>query len=216
LLIKSHLFRYYLGDFGIMVKWLRNSKVAMWILTVARIWLGVQWALDGFGKLTSGFTASGLIRKAIVSPVASAHAAPSFATETAKNMSLIPGTGSLEHISYAASNQSYPWYADFLKLMTSNGTNTHLFDFLVSWGELLVGLGLIFGTLTLAASFFAMLMNFSFVLAGTVSVNPTYIILEFFFLVAGYNAGKVGLDRWVTPFLRSKIPFLNNDIDVSR
>lgn len=79
---------------------------------------------------------------------------------------------------------------------------------MVSWGELLVGLGLIFGTLTTAAAFFGLLMNFSYLLAGTVSINPTFILIQFFILVAGFNAGKIGLDYWVIPFLRKKIPFL--------
>ncbi len=79
----------------------------------------------------------------------------------------------------------------------------------------MVGLGLIFGTLTIAASFFALVMNFSYLGAGVVSVNPTYIFIGSLLLVSGYNAGKIGLDRWVTPFLRSKFPFLNNDIKVN-
>lgn len=26
-----------------MISWLRNNKVAMWILTIARVYLGTQW-----------------------------------------------------------------------------------------------------------------------------------------------------------------------------
>ena len=199
-----------------MISWLRNNKVAMWILTVIRVYLGFQWALDGFSKLTEGFTAIGFIRKAIVSPVADAHASAGFAKETAKNMALIGQKVSLENIHYASSDQSYAWYTTFLKAGTNNGTNTHFFDFVVAWGELLVGLGLIFGTLTLAAAFFGLIMNFSYVLAGTVSTNPTFILIEFFILMGGYNSACIGLDHWVTPFLRSKLPFLNNDIEISK
>jgi len=104
---------------------------------------------------------------------------------------------------------AYPWYTDFLDVFVL--PNIELFDFMVSWGELLVGLGLIFGTLTTAAAFFGLLMNFSYLLAGTVSINPTFILIQFFILVAGFNAGKIGLDYWVIPFLRKKIPFLKVD-----
>ncbi|PFO09661.1 Crp/Fnr family transcriptional regulator, partial [Bacillus sp. AFS076308] len=37
---------------------------------------------------------------------------------------------------------------------------------------------------------------------GTVSHNPRDIFLGFIILTAGYNAGRIGLDRWVVPFFR--------------
>jgi uncharacterized membrane protein YphA (DoxX/SURF4 family) len=52
------------------------------------------------------------------------------------------------------------------------------FAFLVSWGEVLVGLALLFGLLTNLASLFAVVMNLSFLLAGPVSTNATYIVME--------------------------------------
>lgn len=107
---------------------------------------------------------------------------------------------------------AFPWYDWFLNVATNHGQSTAAFSFLVSWGELLVGLGLLFGTLTLAAAFFGLVMNFSYLGAGVVSVNPTFIFIGALLLIGGYNSGKIGLDHWVTPFLRSKIPFLQNDI----
>jgi thiosulfate dehydrogenase (quinone) large subunit len=71
-------------------------------------------------------------------------------------------------------------------------------------GEALVGLGLILGCLTSAAAFFAVVMNFSFLLSGTVSHNPTDIIMGVLIMVAGYNAGVFGLDRYVVPFFKKK------------
>lgn len=170
-----------------MMTWLRNSRVAMWILTILRVYLGFQWALDGWAKITAkgGFDASGLIMGAIKNPV------------------LTPDK-----------TKAFPWYDLFLRVTTNNGQNTSVFSFLVSWGELLVGLGLIFGTLTLAAAFFGLVMNFSYLGAGVVSVNPTFIFIGTILLIGGYNSGKIGLDYWVTPFLREKLPFLKNDIKV--
>ena len=69
------------------------------------------------------------------------------------------------------------------------------------------------GTLTTAASFFAMGLNFTYLLAGTISTNPLLLLLEFIVLVAGFNAGKIGLDHWVVPFLRRKIPFLKRSVE---
>jgi thiosulfate dehydrogenase (quinone) large subunit len=82
--------------------------------------------------------------------------------------------------------------------------NAEIFNVLIPWGETLVGLGLILGCLTSAAAFFAVVMNFSFLLSGTVSHNPTDIIMGVLIMVAGYNAGVFGLDRYVVPFFNKK------------
>lgn len=79
--------------------------------------------------------------------------------------------------------------------------NVGLFNVLVPWGELLIGIGLILGCLTTAAVFFAMVMNFSFLMAGTVSSNPLDVLYGFLIITAGANAGKYGLDHWVLPYL---------------
>lgn len=94
----------------------------------------------------------------------------------------------------------FGWYVDFLKHIAL--PNVDIFNVLVPWGETLIGLGLILGCLTTTAMFFGLVMNFSFFLAGTVSHNPRDIFLGFIILTAGYNAGRIGLDRWVVPFLR--------------
>jgi thiosulfate dehydrogenase (quinone) large subunit len=82
--------------------------------------------------------------------------------------------------------------------------NADLFNVLVPWGEFLVGLGLILGCLTTAAAFFGVVMNFAFMLSGTISHNPTDIIMGVLIMMAGYNAGKFGLDRYVVPFFRKR------------
>ena len=94
------------------------------------------------------------------------------------------------------------WRADFLQHFVL--PNADLFSFLVQWGEILVGLGLILGGLTKTAAFFGIIMNLSFLLSGTVSVNPNLLILTMFILVAGQNAGRIGLDGYVFPKLFRK------------
>lgn len=83
--------------------------------------------------------------------------------------------------------------------------NIEVFNVLVPWGEFLVGLGLLLGCLTSAAMFFGLVMNFSFFFSGTVSHNPSDILLGFIILVAGYNAGRYGLDRWVLPIIKKVV-----------
>jgi len=97
----------------------------------------------------------------------------------------------------------YGTYVSFLKGVAL--PNVGLFNVLVPWGEFLVGLGLILGCLTTAAMFFGVLMNFAFLLAGTVSHNPTDILMGVIILAAGFNAGRYGLDYYVVPFIRKAI-----------
>ena len=92
----------------------------------------------------------------------------------------------------------YPTYTAFLKNFAL--PNVDLFNSLIPYGEFLVGLGLILGALTTAAGFFGMVMNFAFLFAGTVSVNPWLILFTVFIMVAGRNAGYFGLDRFLYPY----------------
>ena len=97
-------------------------------------------------------------------------------------------------------NVVYSWYVSFLQSFAL--PNVDLFNTIVPLGEFLVGLGLILGCLTTAAMFFGLIMNFSFFMAGTVSHIPTDLFFGAILLFAGFNAGKLGLDRWVIPFIR--------------
>ncbi len=106
----------------------------------------------------------------------------------------------------------YGWYVSFLKNFAL--PNVEIFNVIVPMGEFLIGLGLILGCLTTAAAFFALLMNYSFFLAGTVSHNPTDIFFGTIILFAGYNAGRFGLDRFVVPFFRRTL--FKRDADGSR
>lgn len=90
-------------------------------------------------------------------------------------------------------------YVSFLKHFAL--PNAHLFNTLIPLGEFLVGLGLVLGCLTTAAMFFGLLMNFSYLMAGTISTNPLDILLGVIILAAGFNAARFGLDRWVIPFI---------------
>lgn len=157
-----------------MLNWLRTNVYAAGLLTVIRIYVGWEWLVAGWHKLGGAkpFDAAGFIAGAIKKPV------------------LESGT----------TNLVYPNFTAFLKSFAL--PNVDIFNFLVPWGELLVGLGLILGTLTTAAVFFGLLMNFMYMFAGTVSSNPWLTLLGFFIIAAGYNAGRFGGDYWVIPYVR--------------
>ena len=95
---------------------------------------------------------------------------------------------------------TYPAYRSFIQFMLDNDWYTW-FAKLVAVGELLIGLGLLLGGLTAIAAAFGLLMNFSFVYAGTASTNPTLIILEAVIVYGWLVAGWWGLDRFLLPLL---------------
>ncbi len=92
------------------------------------------------------------------------------------------------------------WYASFIESVAL--PHAKLFSFLVTYGEIAVGLGLIVGLTTGVAALFGMVMNWSYLFAGTVSINPMLILLELPLLLAWRVAGHLGLDRYLFRRLR--------------
>ena len=84
---------------------------------------------------------------------------------------------------------------------TSHMPITPGLSYVVTFGEILVGLGLIFGILTGIAAFFGMFMNLNFLMAGAVSINPIIGGLALFLILAWRVAGYYGGDRWILPLL---------------
>jgi thiosulfate dehydrogenase [quinone] large subunit len=161
-------------DFDVM-KWLSENRYAAILLTLVRLYIGWKWLAGGWGKLAAdkAFDASGFLQGAITKPV----------------------------IDAATKEMVYPYYVAFLKHFAL--PNVELFNHIVPWGEFLVGVGLILGCLTTSAAFFGLLMNFMYLLAGSVSMNPWMILFGFIIVAAGSNAGKFGIDRVAIPHLRS-------------
>ena len=103
---------------------------------------------------------------------------------------------------------SFEWYRDFLNVLINNNTQGW-FAYLIVFGEIAVGLGLIFGILVGFASFFGALMNMSFLLAGSASTNPILFTCEIGLILGWRVAGYYGLDRYLLPMIgvpwRSKV-----------
>lgn len=92
------------------------------------------------------------------------------------------------------------WWGVFLEKVALPFGGT--FSFVVAWGEVLVGIALILGVFTSFSALMGIIMNFAFLFSGTVSTNAQMVVLTVFVLVAGFNAGRYGLDRWVIPYVR--------------
>ncbi len=95
---------------------------------------------------------------------------------------------------------TYDWYREFISFLLNGGHYTW-FAPLVTFGEILVGIGLILGALTGFAAFFGAFMNMSYLLAGTASTNPVMFALAIGLILAWKVAGYYGVDRVLLPLL---------------
>lgn len=169
-----------------MINWLRHNFVASLLLTVARIYLGIHWLLDGWSKINASpdYSAHGIINGAI--------------------------NGGVQNVS-PATGQMYPLWTKFLELITNNGNDTAVIDAVIKYGTFAIGILLVLGLLTIPATFFSLIFSFAFILSGVISFNPIIILLSFIILMSGFNAAKLGIDRWLTPWFRLHLPFLRNN-----
>jgi thiosulfate dehydrogenase [quinone] large subunit len=91
------------------------------------------------------------------------------------------------------------WYANFLTSFVA--PYPVFWSYMITFGELAVGLGLLVGCLTGIAAFFGLVMNFNYLLAGAVSTNPILGFLALMLILAWRIAGYYGVDRYLLPLL---------------
>ena len=95
---------------------------------------------------------------------------------------------------------TFEWYRTFLQVLIDNHAQGW-FAWIITFGEMAVGIGLILGALTGIAAFFGCFMNMSFMLAGSASTNPIMFTLAIGLILAWKVAGYYGLDRYLLPML---------------
>lgn len=152
-----------------------RKSAPLWFLV--RLYLGYEWATAGWEKISDP-TWFG------------AHAGSSIRSFVQGALSKTTG----------AHPDVQLWYATFLQHLVL--AHPVVWSNLISLGEFAVGLGLIVGLFTATAAFFGFFMNLNYLLAGTVSVNPIWLVLALGIMLAHRTAGRWGLDRYVQPFLR--------------
>ncbi len=149
-----------------------DGASALWF--IVRMNVGASWLLAGWEKLQS--PAWGTSGKALAGFVGGALAKTSGTNPSVQG-----------------------WYAYFLQHFVL--PNAGFFSFLVTWGEVAVGLGILLGLLTGIAAGFGVLMNLNYLLAGTVSINPILGVFGLFLCFSWRVCGWVGIDRWLLPVL---------------
>ena len=149
-----------------------SGASALWF--VVRMNVGAQWLLAGWEKVQS----------------------PEWGTNATTLKGFV--AGALAEFT-GAHPEVQGWYAGFLQNVVL--PNASFFSLLITWGEVAVGLGILLGALTGIAAGFGVLMNFNYLLAGTVSINPIIGTFALFLCFAWRVAGLIGLDAWLLPLL---------------
>ncbi len=95
---------------------------------------------------------------------------------------------------------AYSWWGSFLHSFVV--PNSGWIGILVSLAEFLVGIGLAIGFLTPAAAFGGLLLNFTYVMSGTASVNAFYALFAVVILATWRTSGMIGVDGIVSGYLQ--------------
>ncbi|GHO68216.1 hypothetical protein KSC_071080 [Ktedonobacter sp. SOSP1-52] len=162
-----------------------------WLWLIIRVYVGYEWLTAGFEKLTGHSIAIGSFGEAAKGGawVFSGHDGVAIQGFVAGALAQAGGP----HPAVQG------WYAAFLQHVVL--PNAGIFAYTVTFGEVLIGLGLIFGVLTGIAAFFGVFMNLNYLLAGTVSINPVIGALALLLVLGWRIAGYYGIDRYLLPLL---------------
>ncbi|BAE85791.1 thiosulfate dehydrogenase [quinone] large subunit [Desulfitobacterium sp. LBE] len=157
------------------------------IALLIRLYFGYYFLNAGIGKFQTGFngdSVGGFLKGGLA--------------QTAEAMAAAGKTGK------ANVTDTWGWLISHVFL-----PNADIMAVMVKTGEVMIGLGLILGCFTTLAAFFALTMNFSFLLSGTVSSNPQMVIGFLFVLYFAAASGAIGVDRFFMHKLVDKFPILN-------
>jgi thiosulfate dehydrogenase [quinone] large subunit len=163
-----------------------NTRAGLFWLPI-RIFVGFEWLEAGWAKLSGhGWVDGGASLLGYW-----------------KNAVAIPQTG--------RPPITFEWYRSFLQSLIDNNAQGW-FGWLVTVGELAVGVGLLVGALVGIAAFFGATMNVSYMLAGSASTNPVLFALTVGLMLAWRVAGYYGLDRYLLP--RLGVPWTRRSVAI--
>jgi thiosulfate dehydrogenase [quinone] large subunit len=162
-----------------------------WLWLLVRLYVGYTWFAAGWGKLTGHSIALGSFGRPLRGGAWVFSAQSGMALKGFVMGALARASGPDPIVQ--------DWYASFLQHVVL--PNAAIFAYLITGGELAVGFGLLLGVITGIAALFGTFMNFNYLCAGSVSINPVLIVLSLFLLLAWRIAGYYGLDRYLIPLL---------------
>jgi thiosulfate dehydrogenase (quinone) large subunit len=154
-----------------------QSTIAAWLWLVVRVYVGYDFLVAGWHKFNT----------------------PAWMDGSGQGISGF-WQGALGTTPTGAPVITFDWYRAFLQLLVDTNSSGW-FSYIIVFGELAVGLGLILGAFVGMAAAGGLIMNMAFMLAGTTSTNPVLAILGVLLILAWKNAGYVGLDRYLLPLL---------------
>ncbi len=160
-----------------IARFLFQSRAASWLWLIVRLFVGYQFLISGWGKLSGGKWLDG---------------SGSSILAYWQNAVNIPETGK--------PLITYDWYRGFLQFMIDTNS-APWFSYVIVFGELAVGVGLILGAFVGLAATGGLLLNGAFLLAGTTNTNPVLAVLGILLILAWKNAGYLGLDHYLLPAL---------------
>ena len=152
-----------------------NTRAGLFWLPI-RIFVGFEWLTAGWEKLTGGWLDGGSALLGYWQHAVAIPAAP------------------------ARPPVTFEWYRGFLQFLIDNHAQGW-FAWIVTFGEIAVGLGVLLGVLTGIAAFFGATMNMSYMLAGSASSNPIMFAFAVGLMLAWRVAGYYGVDRYLLPML---------------
>lgn len=155
----------------------RQSLTGIFIWTILRVWIGWQWLTSGWGKVFGEGREVWVGNKAGIAITGFLKGAL--------------GKTAGEHPDVQA------WYGWFINNIAL--PNAKILSYLVAFGELLVGIALLLGLLTVPALLGGFFLSLNFLLAGAVSMNPIFLTIEAILLLVGPASYSIGLDRWAIP-----------------
>ena len=159
-----------------VAKFLFGDIRLSWLWLIIRLYLGYEWVSAGWGKLNN----------------------PAWVGAKAGT-----GLGGFIGNAIKQTTGAHPsvqgWYASFLQTIIQPALP--FWSYVVTFGELLVGIALILGIFTGIAAFFGGFMNVNYLMAGTVSTNPFLFVFATWLVLAWKTAGWLGVDHWLLPLL---------------
>ena len=177
-----------------IARFLFADKRMAWSWLLVRLSVGLGWLAAGVSKLT-GF-AFGLRPNG---PSWWFMANNGAALKTFANMAIAHG-GAQPVPGFPDWFVGAPgWYASFLQSIVL--PHAAVFSYVVPFGEILVGLGLIFGCFAGIAAFFGLLLNINFMLSGVMDPNLVTGVETLFLILAWRIAGYYGIDHWLLPLV---------------